>query len=40
MIGLETVKSHVRGVLAKLDVKDRVQAVIVAYESGFVRPGG
>lgn len=40
VIGLETVKSHVRGVLAKLDVKDRVQAVIVAYESGFVRPGG
>jgi DNA-binding NarL/FixJ family response regulator len=39
VLGVETVKTHVRNVLAKLEVKDRVQAVIVAYESGFVRPG-
>lgn len=35
-LGVETVKSHVRSVLAKLRVRDRVQAVIAAYESGFL----
>ena len=34
-----TVKTHVGRVLAKLDVRDRVQAVVKAYESGIVRPG-
>jgi DNA-binding NarL/FixJ family response regulator len=36
-LGVETVKTHVRNVLAKLSARDRVQAVITAYESGFIR---
>jgi len=36
-LGVETVKTHVGGVLAKLGARDRIQAVIMAYESGFLR---
>ena len=36
-LGVETVKTHVRNVLAKLGARDRVQVVITAYESGFIR---
>ncbi|RKN27937.1 response regulator [Micromonospora musae] len=40
VVGVETVKTHVGNVLAKLAVRDRTQAVIAAYESGFVTPAG
>ncbi|MEU8260367.1 response regulator transcription factor [Micromonospora sp. NPDC048999] len=38
VVGVETVKTHVGNVLAKLGARDRTQAVIAAYESGFVVP--
>ena len=34
-----TVKTHIKRILAKLQARDRVQAVIFAYESGLIRPG-
>ena len=38
-LGEATIKTHVGRVLMKLGVRDRVQAVVVAYESGVVTPG-
>jgi len=38
-LGETTVKTHVGRILMKLGVRDRVQAVIAAYEAGVVRPG-
>jgi len=37
-VSLETVKSHVAHVLTKVGARDRTQAVIRAYETGFITP--
>lgn len=39
-VSATTVKTHVSHILTKLQVRDRVQAVVAAYESGLATPGG
>jgi DNA-binding NarL/FixJ family response regulator len=38
-VSLHTIKTHVGSVLTKIDARDRTQAVVFAYETGFVTPG-
>jgi DNA-binding NarL/FixJ family response regulator len=39
VLGEATIKTHVAHVLAKLNLRDRVQAVVLAYETGLIQPG-
>ena len=38
VIAQQTTKTHVGRILAKLDLRDRAQAVVLAYETGLVKP--
>ena len=40
VIAEQTTKTHVGRILAKLDLRDRAQAVVLAYETGLITPGG
>jgi DNA-binding NarL/FixJ family response regulator len=39
IVGETTIKTHVTRILMKLRVRDRVQAVVLAYETGLISPG-
>jgi DNA-binding NarL/FixJ family response regulator len=39
-IAVETTRTHVKRILSKLGLRDRAQAVVIAYETGLVTPGG
>ncbi len=39
VVSSTTIKTHVARVLIKLGLRDRVQAVVLAYETGVIRPG-
>lgn len=39
VVSIETVKTHVKRVLSKVNARSRAQAVRIAYEAGLVRPG-
>jgi DNA-binding NarL/FixJ family response regulator len=40
VIAAQTTKTYVGRILAKMDLRDRAQAVVLAYETGLVTPGG
>jgi DNA-binding NarL/FixJ family response regulator len=40
VISEDTTKTHIRHILAKLNLRDRAQAVVIAYETGLITPGG
>jgi DNA-binding NarL/FixJ family response regulator len=39
-IAVETTRTHIKRILSKLGLRDRAQAVVIAYETGLVTPGG
>ncbi len=40
VVSIATAKTHTSRILAKLGARDRAQLIVMAYESGLVRPGG
>ena len=40
VIAEQTTKTHIGRIVAKLNLRDRAQAVVVAYETGLITPGG